>query len=149
MASTSTMIDIIDGVNDLTNRVQLKATFANFGEVEDCFNPRTSSEKKRAGEFPYIRYRTRQSAEDALTACERGQVFLNGTMLRARWRQAPAKRPAERLSKNAHYDLSDFRQRSRRGDRESRSRSRDRDRDRRRSSRKRNKSPPKYRSRSR
>mmetsp|Transcript_128 Transcript_128/g.357 ORF Transcript_128/g.357 Transcript_128/m.357 type:complete len:151 (-) Transcript_128:83-535(-) len=148
MSAQGTMLDVIEGVTPLTNRQQFKATFANFGEVIDCFNPRSQEEKRRAGEFPYIRYRSSYAAEAALAACESGIVFLDGRLVRARWRQSAPKRPPEAAKNDTHYDLRDFRSRGRSRHRStSRGRKRSRSRSRHRSSH-RGSSPPRYRSRS-
>mmetsp|Transcript_36788 Transcript_36788/g.80391 ORF Transcript_36788/g.80391 Transcript_36788/m.80391 type:complete len:145 (-) Transcript_36788:58-492(-) len=77
-------IEIVEGLTEYSNRVNLKSVFSQFGEVEVCWVPPPN---QRQDVFAFIRFRNRETAATALQACQNGAVFLDGMFVKARPRQ--------------------------------------------------------------
>merc|ERR1719436_49481 len=99
--------------------------FTQFGEVSACW---VSPLEQRGKERAYVRFHRPESAQNALQACNAGQVFLDGVKVDAVWRTAAA-----RMQDSRDFDAKGsnlFTSRDLMGDRPPREDDRDRDRDR-------------------
>lgn len=83
-----TTIEMTFGIGETTSRVELKKVMSVFGEVDVCHMGLRGSDK------PFVRFRTSNAAEAALTALKNGKVFLEDgvSMLAGDLKQGPRSR---------------------------------------------------------
>merc|ERR1712187_119830 len=81
---------ITEGIKYETARWSMKEMLEVYGKIDAChmgdrFNPREHP--------PWAKYHTREGAEKAMEALDRGLVVCNGCVLRGEWRRDPAPPP--------------------------------------------------------
>mmetsp|Transcript_98439 Transcript_98439/g.175318 ORF Transcript_98439/g.175318 Transcript_98439/m.175318 type:complete len:646 (-) Transcript_98439:203-2140(-) len=126
-------LEVSDGITEHSSRVALKGVFQNFGDVVSCWVPPVD---RRGNDKASVRFANTESAEAAKNACDAGQVFLQGMMVKANWRSSGGRRVGNsdlgELSRANDYEEGGMRQlaledpRNRRGGRDDRRRSRSR-----------------------
>merc|ERR1711920_946756 len=84
------ILHITEGIKYETARWSMKEMLEVYGKIDAChmgdrFNPREHP--------PWARYHTREGAEKAMEALDRGLVVCNGCVLRGEWRRDPAPPP--------------------------------------------------------
>jgi len=82
-------LEVTDGITEHSSRVALKGVFSNFGDVVACWVPPID---RRATDKASVRFGTAASAEAAKTACDSGQVFLQGMQVKCEWRVGGGRR---------------------------------------------------------
>eukprot|EP00929_Paragymnodinium_shiwhaense_P113915 TRINITY_DN82220_c0_g1_i1.p1 TRINITY_DN82220_c0_g1~~TRINITY_DN82220_c0_g1_i1.p1 ORF type:complete len:231 (+),score=44.66 TRINITY_DN82220_c0_g1_i1:145-837(+) len=92
-------IEITEGIQERTSRLNLKKKMQQFGEVDACHMG------NRGSEMPLVRYKTLVAAENALNALKTGQVYLDGFKLDGEWRGTThVKRTADPSRDNSMRD---------------------------------------------
>lgn len=76
----SNTIEITEGVVESTTRMWLKREMERFGQVEVCHMGNRQNPK---GEPPWVRFASSKSAEQALDAIKKGEVFVDGIQIKA------------------------------------------------------------------
>lgn len=84
----TTALDLVAGITDYSSRIALKMLFSQFGNVTACWIPPL---EHRGNERAYVKFSTSAAAQAALDASNANQLYLDGVLLRAEWRLAPAR----------------------------------------------------------
>jgi len=84
------ILHITEGIKYETARWSMKEMLEVYGKIDAChmgdrFNPREHP--------PWAKYHTREGAEKAMEALDRGLVVCNGCVLRGEWRREAAPPP--------------------------------------------------------
>ncbi|CAE7899257.1 msrA [Symbiodinium sp. KB8] len=82
-------LEVVEGITEHSSRVALKGVFQNFGDVVSCWVPPVD---RRGTDKASVRFANAQAAEAAKEACDAGQVFLQGMMVKANWRSGGGRR---------------------------------------------------------
>lgn len=82
-------MEVLEGITEHSSRVALKGVFANFGDVVACWVPPVD---RRLMDKASVRFSSSESAEAAKNACDAGQVFLQGMMVKVNWRTGGGRR---------------------------------------------------------
>eukprot|EP00411_Alexandrium_monilatum_P059832 CAMPEP_0175509002 /NCGR_PEP_ID=MMETSP0096-20121207/10656_1 /TAXON_ID=311494 /ORGANISM="Alexandrium monilatum, Strain CCMP3105" /LENGTH=726 /DNA_ID=CAMNT_0016811149 /DNA_START=44 /DNA_END=2225 /DNA_ORIENTATION=- len=82
-------LEVTDGITEHSSRVALKGVFQNFGDVVACWVPPID---RRGVDRASVRFGNAASAEAAKTACDAGQVFLQGLPVKVNWRTGGGRR---------------------------------------------------------
>jgi len=89
---SKTALDITQGVNELSNRAAVKATFEQFGEVATCWLPPPTVRKDETGIKAYVKFVKGEAAQAAHDACKDGRVFIEEYQVGVAWRSSDAPR---------------------------------------------------------
>jgi len=82
-------LEVAEGITEHSSRVALKGVFQNFGDVVACWVPPID---RRHQDRASVRFGNAQSAEAAKAACDQGQVYLQGMVLKVDWRHGGGRR---------------------------------------------------------
>ncbi|CAK9042300.1 Hypothetical protein SCF082_LOCUS24349, partial [Durusdinium trenchii] len=77
------------GISDSSSRLSLKKAMEQFGEVVGCHMG------ARGVDNPIVRYKTQEFAQTALDALKKGEVWLDGMILKGEWKNSGRPPPPE------------------------------------------------------
>eukprot|EP00392_Amoebophrya_sp_AT5.2_P009804 g9832.t1 len=83
MSLNPLVLEITEGIAEFSNRVGLKTLMSQYGEVDVCWIPPYMEREK---EVAYVKFKTADSAELAMSAMTQGLVQMHGVLLQGRYR---------------------------------------------------------------